>query len=177
MLNAIDGILEQGTVDVHVVSKAYLVKLGRCRTQSLITELTSDDLQKLHAPLCVPHVSTPLPRKNMLVAILEAVPNGHVSRKALLSACVSALRTRLRDATLVRPSRTVQHTFLHEQKPGLLRDCAKAMGVKLQVKSRHKSQERVRAEILQAVGAHISVLPVRDNITKAQLLTAGRCQV
>ena len=52
------------------------------------------------------------------------------------------------------------------------------MGVKLQVKSRYKSQEQVRAEILQAVEAHISdLLPVRDNITKAQLLTAGRCQV
>ena len=114
----------------------------------------------------------------MLVAILEAVPNEHVSRKALLSAGVSALRTRLRDATSVRPSRTVLHTLSREQKPGLLRDCAKAVGVKLKVKSLYKSQEQVRAEILQAVEAHISdLLPVRDNTTKAQLLKAGRCQV
>ena len=63
MLNATDGFIEQGAVDVHGLSKAYLAKLGRCRTQSLITELTSDDLQKLHAALCIPHVSNPLPRE------------------------------------------------------------------------------------------------------------------
>ena len=111
MLDATDGIIEQGAVDVHVLSKAYLVKLGRCRTQSLITELTSDDLQKFHAVLCIPHVGNPFPREKMLVAILEAVPNEHASRKAPLSAGVSALRTRLRDATLVRPSRKGPHTL------------------------------------------------------------------
>ena len=178
MLNATDGALEQGAVDVHVLSKAYLIKLGRCRTQSFITELTSDNLHKLHTALCLPRVSNPLLLEKMLVAILEAVPNEHVSRTALLSAGVSALQARLRDATLVRPSRKAPHTLLCEQMPGLLRDCAKTMGVKLRVKDLYRSQKQVRAEIFQDVEAHISdPPPVRDNTTKTQLWTAGRCQV
>ena len=74
MLNATDGILEQGSVDAHVLSKAYLVKLGRCRTQSFITELTSDDLQKLHAALCIPHVSTPFPLREHASGYLGGPP-------------------------------------------------------------------------------------------------------
>ena len=91
MLNATDGMIEQGAVDVHMLSKKYLVRLGRCRTKSFITELTSDDVQKLHAALCLPRVSNPLPREKMIVAILEAVPNKHVSRTELFSAGVRAV--------------------------------------------------------------------------------------
>ena len=161
MLNATDAIPEEAPVDVLVLSKPYLVGLGRCRIQSLITELPSDDLHKLYTAHCISQVSNPLPREKMLVAILEAFPNEHVSRKALFAAGVDALQARLCNATLVRPTRNDPHTLLREQKPGLLRDCAKAMGVKLTVRSLYKSGEQVRAEILQAVEAHV---PNREGI-------------
>ena len=156
MLNATDAIPEKAPVDVLVLSKPYLLGLGRCRIQSLITEMASDDLHKLYTALCISQVSNPLPRETMMVAILEAFPNEHVSRKALLSDGVDALPARLCNATLVRPTRKAPHTLLRERKPGLLRVCAKALGVKLHVKRHYKSEEQVRAEILQAVEAHVS---------------------
>ena len=46
------------------------------------------------------------------------------------------------------------------------------------MKNLYKRQEQVLGEIFQVVEAHLSdSLPGRDNITKAQLLKAGRCQV
>ena len=142
MLNATDAIPEEAPVDVLVLSKPYLLGLGRCRIQSLITEMPSDDLHKLSTALCISQVSNPLPRDTMMVAILEAFPNEHVSRTALLSAGVDALQARLCNATLVRPTRKAPHTLLREQKPGLLRDCAKAMGVTLKVNYRYKSKNK-----------------------------------
>ena len=57
----------------------------------------------------------------MKVAILEAVPDERVSREALALDGVSALRSRLRDATLVHQSNESAHPLLREQEPGLQR--------------------------------------------------------
>lgn len=172
MLNATDAIPEEAPVDVPVLSKQYLAGLGRCRIQSLITELPSDDLHKLYTALCISQVSNPLPRETMMMAILEAFPNEHVSRTALLAAGVDALQARLCNATLARFTRKAPHTLLRERKPGLLRDCAKAMGVKLQVKCRYNNEEQVRADILQAVEAHVSNregIPHTDSLRLTEL--------
>ena len=139
MLDAADGVAEGGSVDVHLLSKAALLELGRHNIQLHIKDLKSDDLQKYCAALALPHVSDPSCSdlfccEKMKVAILEAVPNERVSREALLSDGVSALRTRLRDATLEHHAKGSAHPLLREQQPGLLRDCAKAMGVPLAIK-------------------------------------------
>ena len=131
MLIAIDGVVERGSVDVHVLSKADLLKFGRKDIQLCIKDLTSEDLQKYCAALAIPHVSDPCSCESMKVAILTAVPNERVSREALLSDGVSALRARLRDATLEHHATRSKHQLLREQQPGLLRDCAESMGVPL----------------------------------------------
>ena len=59
MLNATDGAVERGSVDVHVLSKADLLELERSHIQLLIKDLTSEDLQNYCAALAIPHVSDP----------------------------------------------------------------------------------------------------------------------
>ena len=143
MLNAIDVVVERGSVDVHVLSKADLLKLGRNAIQLLIKNLTSEDLQKYCAALAIPHNSDPSCCESMKVAILEAIPNERVSLDALLSDGVSALKERLRDATLAHPSTNHAHTLLREQEPGLLQDCAKALDVRFQSKGLRKNTEQL----------------------------------
>ena len=143
MLTATDGAVERGSVDVHVLSKADLLKLGRKDIQLCIKDLTSEDLQKYCAALAIPHVSDPCSCESMEVAILTAVPNERVSREALLSHGVSSLRARLRDATLEHPVTRSKHPLLREQQPGLLRDCADAMGVPLNINKVCQNTEQV----------------------------------
>ena len=70
----------------------------------------------------------------MKVAILEDIPNECVSFDALFSDGVSALKERLRDATLANPANNHAHTLLREKEPGLLRDGAKALDVRFNSK-------------------------------------------
>ena len=85
MLDAADGAAEGGSVDVHLLSKAALLELGRHNIQLHIKDLKSEDLQKYCAALALPHASDPSYCEKMKVAILEAVPNERVSCEALLS--------------------------------------------------------------------------------------------
>ena len=68
MLDAADGVAEGGSVDVHLLSKAALLELGRHNIQLHIKDLKSDDLQKYCAALALPHVSDPSCCEKMKVA-------------------------------------------------------------------------------------------------------------
>ena len=92
--------------------------------------------------------------------------------RPLWSDGVSAFRARLRDATLEHHATRSKHPLLREQQPGLLRDCADAMGVPLNINKVRQSTEQVRAAILRAVEAHISHpvgMAAMDSLTSEDL--------
>ena len=78
--------------------------------------------------------------------------NERVAREDLLSYGVSALQDRLYDATWERPSTQNPHPILRERQPGLLSDCAKAMGVNL---TECSGGRQLADKILEAVKAHL----------------------
>ena len=136
-----------------VLSKAALLKLGRQKLQLQIKDLEPGDLRKYCTVLALPHVSDPSYCAEMKVDILEAVPNERVAREDLLSDGVTALQDRLCDATWDRRSCTGNtHPLLSERQPGLLRDCAKAMGVTL---TECHGERQLADKILEAVKAHL----------------------